>query len=219
MTIPNQIFIGCPWLEEIMGKYLSVREKLRRTHPISFVIVGKNKNRSADDLYSKIKSNIRASTRAVFDVSYGNPNVSLEYGFADGQNLKCDLHSYTGNPEKLTAHGEPAIITDLKGKIRNVYKEESGLEKLLRDICEEHNYTTRFDNFIRKKKYNASNRELALRIIHCLDEYSERQKHHIDLAVVPDFKQAEVNNMLKSLHAEGLIQCLGLEDSTPITIN
>jgi hypothetical protein len=78
-VIPNQVFIGCPW-KTVRKKYVDLREQLKKRFPVHFVIVGSEVGHSAEDLLNFIKSRLETSSSAIFDVSGGNPNVSLEFG-------------------------------------------------------------------------------------------------------------------------------------------
>jgi len=77
-VIQNQVFIGCPW-RIVRKKYLDITEKLKKKFPLHFVIVGSEVAHTAEDLLSFIKTKLETSSTAIFDVSGGNPNVSLEF--------------------------------------------------------------------------------------------------------------------------------------------
>src|SRR5689334_22627240 len=89
--IPNQIFIGCPW-KTVRKKYLGISEQLKKKFPVHFVIIGSEVGNSAEDLLNNIKSKLESSSDALFDVTGGNPNVSLEFGFAEGRNIQSALY-------------------------------------------------------------------------------------------------------------------------------
>jgi len=118
---PNQIFIGCPW-KTVRRKYLGISESLKKKFPVYFVIIGSEVGNSAEDLLNYIKSKLESSSGAIFDVTGGNPNVSLEFGFAEGRNIQSALY--------MSTHGKSGgkgstIISDLAGKRRKEYKTKS----------------------------------------------------------------------------------------------
>jgi len=87
--VPNQVFVGLPW-KTVRPKYERVIDKLAKTYPICFTIVGRNDGQDALDLFEIIKDRISTSSYAVFDATGGNANVSLEYGYAEGIGVpKC----------------------------------------------------------------------------------------------------------------------------------
>src|SRR5687768_9291063 len=81
--IPNQVFVGLPW-KNVRARYERVLKRLEVRFPLHFTIVGKNDGQSAEDLFEIIKARISESSIGIFDATGGNPNVSLEYGYAEG---------------------------------------------------------------------------------------------------------------------------------------
>src|SRR3989304_3140743 len=146
---------------------------LRKKRPLSFAIVGREENQEAEDLLQLIKDTILSSSFAIFDATYGNPNVSLEYGFAEAHDIQRALYLSTHAAAQKSK--DPAIIADLAGKKRNHYAQEKGLLELLSKFAAGHPYTLRFERFLRAKYKNASKgkkhraRTLALKVVHSLD--------------------------------------------------
>lgn len=81
-VISNQIFIGYPW-RTIRPKYLKIIQKLEKRFPLYLVLVGREVDHSAEELLKVIKQSLLSSSAAIFDVTGGNANVSLEFGIAD----------------------------------------------------------------------------------------------------------------------------------------
>lgn len=137
-VILNQVFIGCPW-KTVRKKYVELREETKKKFPIHFVVVGSEVGHSAEDLLNLIKSRLETSTSAIFDVTGGNPNVSLEFGFSEGRNIESALYISTqGKTGRLST-----IISDLAGKRRKEYKNEKSLSRLLSEFCKNHPYTVK----------------------------------------------------------------------------
>ena len=67
-VIPNQVFLGIPW-KTVRPKYESIIDKLRKTFPISFAIVGRQDNQDAEDLLEVIKKRLLTSSYAIFDAT------------------------------------------------------------------------------------------------------------------------------------------------------
>ena len=115
-VITNQVFIGCPW-RNVRKKYLAITEDLKKSFPLHFVIIGSEVSHTAEDLLTFIKTKLENSSSAG-----GNPNVSLEFGYAEGRNIESSLYISThGTSRKSQA---TAIISDLAGKRRKEYKNE-----------------------------------------------------------------------------------------------
>jgi hypothetical protein len=77
---PHVVFLGFPW-HTIRPKYERVfaKKTFKRRNPLRFVIIGRDGNQRAEDLYAEIRRQIDSSSVAIFDVSGGNANVSLEF--------------------------------------------------------------------------------------------------------------------------------------------
>src|SRR5215831_520546 len=127
--VPNQLFIGCPWLGT-RTKYEAAIAELRKRYPLSFVIVGRYDGQDAQDLLDTIKDRIDSSTYAIFDATGGNANVSLEYGYTEAQGLRRAIYLSTHKGSGSKSKDKP-IIADLAGRKHNQYKQAAGLQRLL----------------------------------------------------------------------------------------
>jgi len=214
-VIPNQVFIGCP-AKGVRSKYQTVIGKLKNTFPISFVIVGRDETQDAHDLLFVIKSKLGTSSHAVFDATNHNPNVSLEFGYAEAMDIPRSLYlSDHGATKKKGQEG--AIISDLAGKWQNRYKQVAKLASLLSVLAKNHNYTKKFEKFLArgfKKKTKGEKkraRSLALKIVHMLDDKIEVRRDDIVHELQADqsgYKKDEINDMMRLLHKQELIQVL-----------
>jgi hypothetical protein len=211
-VIPNQIFIGLPW-KNIRAKYVRVADILSRSYPLSFVIVGREETQDAEELLDIIKRNIDSSSYAVFDATQNNPNVSLEYGYAEAQGIRKALYLCS---RRTSGNKEHSIISDLAGKRRNHWTTEKSLTSLMKRLAEGHPYTKRFRQFLASESGAMSKgakrraRILALRIIHRLDGKIEDRREDVvqDLQVdVNRYKESEINSMIRKLHRSGIIVC------------
>jgi len=142
-VISNQVFIGCPW-RIVRKKYLDVTENLKKKFPLHFVIVGSEVAHTAEDLLNFIKSKMETSSGAIFDVPGGNPNVSLEFGYAEGRNIESALYISTHGKATSKSTGS-TIISDLAGKRRKEYKNEKSLTRLMTEFSKNHPYTIKFE--------------------------------------------------------------------------
>jgi len=212
--VPNQIFIGCPW-KTVRPKYERCIDQLRKKYPLSFVIIGRQDGQEAEDLLANIKERLLQSSFAVFDASSGNANVSLEFGFSEAQDIPRALYVSTHGAAKQSS--ETPIIADLAGKKRNQYKQESGLLKLLNQLCSDHPYTIRFERFVHQTFRNYSKgskkrpRALALKIIHCLDGSRDVRRTDVVQKMLADtgkYDRQEIDDMIRKLHSAGLIKSL-----------
>lgn len=210
-VIPNQVFIGLPW-KNVRTRYERVIDRLKIRSPLSFVIVGRGDDQDAEDLLEVIKGKLENSSYAVFDATWGNANVSLEYGYAEAKNIPRVLYLSTHKASRKSK--DSAIISDLAGKKRNSYATEKGLFKLLQTFSDQHSYTKRFEHTIRRefrrftKGKKKRMRSLALKIIHQLDGESDKRREDIIQALIADqvgYKKIEVNGMLRTLHRRDVL--------------
>lgn len=127
-----QIFVGCPFRQAIRKNYDRLKKELEQDTPLHVVLADTAAISSTDYLLEHITGLIRESAGCVFDVSDGNPNVSLEVGIAHALPADFILALYTRKPrskeqkapeEPLTPEGEvKPIISDLQGRNRIEYK-------------------------------------------------------------------------------------------------
>jgi hypothetical protein len=115
-VVPNQVFIGLPWTFRMRWDH--VVDWLRVRSPLSLVVVGRNDRQDAEDLLAVIKDRVESSSYGIFDATGGNPNVSLEYGYAEAIDLPRVLYLSTHGAATRAAKDAP-IIADLAGKRRN----------------------------------------------------------------------------------------------------
>jgi len=211
-VIPNQIFIGLPW-KNIRAKYVCAADTLSKSYPLSFVIMGREETQDAEELLDIIKRNIDSSSYAVFDATQNNPNVSLEYGYAEARGIRKALYLCS---RRTPGNKEHSIISDLAGKRRNHWTTEKGLTGLMKKLAETHTYTKRFRQFSAavsgalSKGAKRRVRILALRIIHRLDGQATARREDVvqELQVgVNRYKESEITSMIRKLHRAGLIVC------------
>jgi len=211
--IANQVFIGCPW-KIVRGKYERAIGSLSKKSPVSFTIVGRDDGQDAEDLLKIIKDKLLSSSYAIFDATGGNPNVSLEFGIAETNDIPKALY-LSSHAAASRASPDSAIIADLAGKRRQQYTQESGLHSLLGAFCRDHAYSKRFERFLQKRFRRASKgtkkraRALALKVLHGLDgQASVRRADLVQrlLANYSNYKQREIDEMLSQLNQSGLIR-------------
>jgi len=152
-VVPNQVFVGLPWTSRTRWDH--VIGWLRARSPLSFIVVGRNDKQDAEDLLAVIKDRIDSSSYGIFDATAGNPNVSLEYGYAEAIDLPRVLYLSTHESARRAVKDAP-IIADLAGKRRNQCKQEKGLKRLLGEFSKGHSYTIRFDRFMQSTFNRAS---------------------------------------------------------------
>ena len=210
--IPNQVFVGLPW-KNVRPKYDRIIERLEKMYPLYFSIVGRDDGQDADDLFEVIKQRIASSSYAVFDATGGNANVSLEYGYAEGLDIPRAIYLSAHKAAQKKDSTSP-IISDLGGKRRTQYKTETTLSAALHKLAKEHDYTKRFEKALTaalkgkvagKKKRG---RTLALKIVRNLDgKQKVRRAEMVQHLQALSYSEAEVDEMLKKLHTEGVVKC------------
>ena len=210
-SIPNQVFIGLPW-KNVRTKYEHVIDRLKIRSPLSFVIVGRGDNQDAEDLLEVIKGKLESSSYAIFDATWGNANVSLEYGYAEAKNIPRVLYLSVHKASRKAS--DTAIISDLAGKKRNNYKTEKSLLNLLDAFSDSHPYSKRFEQALRQELKNKTKgekkrlRSLALKVVHGLDGESDVRRDDLLQTLLADavgYSSAEADGMLRALHRRGLI--------------
>ena len=213
--IPNQIFLGLPW-RTVRPKYETIVKKVRKTFPLTFIIVGREENQDAEDLLEVIKKRILTSSYAIFDATGGNANVSLEFGFAEASNVPRAIYLSTHQAARRATRESP-IIADLVGKAQNRYTQANGLERLLRQFCKNHPYTKRFEGFFsasfrRKKKGEKKRlRTLAVKLVGQLRDEGTARRTDIVQNLQADasrYARDEIDDMIQRMHNEGLIRSL-----------
>jgi hypothetical protein len=211
-VIPNQVFVGLPWSSRTRWDH--VIDRMRVRSPLSLVVVGRNDRQDAEDLLAVIKERIDSSSYGVFDATAGNPNVSLEYGYAEAIDLPRVLYLSTHGHSRRTSKDAP-IIADLAGKRRNQFKQEKGLKRLLAEFSNGHAYTVRFERFMQStfKRVSAGKkkraRALALKVIHRLDGSLQVRRADIVQQLQGDvarYTEQEIDTMIKRLHRAKLIR-------------
>jgi len=210
-VIANQVFIGCPW-KTIKPKYEKQIESLKKKYPLSFILIGNESAHTAEDLLAFIKTRLEKSSGAIFDVTAGNPNVSLEFGYAEGRNVPSTLHLGTHGKTKSRTS---TIISDLAGKRRREYKNETSLSRLMADFSKNHPYTLKFEKGMKAlmkpytKGEKKSIRALCLKIVHFLDGEESVRRDNLLLeisAMNPLYSEDIVDEWIRNLHAKKLIR-------------
>jgi hypothetical protein len=211
-VVPNQVFIGCPW-KTFRPKYDRAVAKLRKKYALSYIIIGRDEDQDAEDLLTVIKNKLTSSTYAIFDATGGNANVSLEYGFAEAHDIPRLLYFCTHGAAAKATRDHP-IISDLAGKRRVQYTQETRLVTLLSTFSGKHSYTVRFERFMATRFKRMSKgtkkrmRALALKIVHALHDKDAVRREDIVLNLQADvsrYKEAEIDQMIRALHGAKLI--------------
>jgi hypothetical protein len=188
-------------------------DSLRKRYPLAFVIVGREANQDAEDLFEVIKKRILTSSYAIFDATSGNANVSLEYGFAEANDVPRALYLSTHKAVKAASKDAP-IIADLAGKRQNRYAQETGLQKLLDQFARNHLYTKRLEKFLasrfrrRPKGEKKRVRALCLKLIHALDTDGKARRADVVQTLLADpagYKRPEIDDVIRRMHNAGLV--------------
>jgi hypothetical protein len=185
-----QIFVGCPFLTAIRKNYDKLKMELEKETPLHIVLADTTAVSSTDYLLEHITSLIRDSAGCVFDVTGGNPNVSLEVGIAHALPSDFLLAFYTRKPrtqrdteKALEREGETRpIISDLQGRNRIEYKTYPALkDQLLSRYLTKIPYMRRWNDFRKRhssyvkpalqifQEIRASGRTLRPRVVAILD--------------------------------------------------
>jgi hypothetical protein len=184
---PHVVFVGCPW-QTIRPKFERVfaKKTFKRRNPLRFVIVGRDGNQRAEDLFAEIKRQIDSSSVAIFDVSGGNANVSLEFGYAQG--LEVQSYVFVNEHGKFASDRGPnsAIISDLSGFRRNPYKNEQTLERLLRQFADQHEYTIKVTKIASKHRLKAGEKAALMSVPRAFADFTRMRRSDLRQRVKAD---------------------------------
>ena len=174
---PQLVFVGCPW-RTIRPKYERIFNKktFKRRFPLAFAIVGRDGNQRAEDLFAEIKRQIDTCSVAIFDVSGGNANVALEFGYAQGLDIQCYVFVNEHGQFARERGPSAALISDLSGVRRNPYKNEQTLERLLRQFADQHDYTKRVAKIAVKYRLSIKERAALMEIPRALKDTSRMRR-------------------------------------------
>lgn len=208
--VNNKVFIGCPW-KTIRPKYLKIVEECEKRYPINFILIGRETDQRAEELLGLIKKHLLSSTAAIFDVTGGNANVSLEYGIADASEIERVIYLNIHERNRSNSKDNP-IIADLAGQKRKQWTNERSLRQLINEFCRNHNFTKRFEDALRKATKNStrhkkkSYRSLGLKIIHVLNEKDSIKRNDIvEKFRAQGYKEDEIEFLLKKFNQLRLI--------------
>jgi hypothetical protein len=158
----HQVFVGCPFSPNIRKLYDKLKTDLEKETPLHVVLADTAAISSTDYLLESITALIRDSATCIFDVTGGNPNVSLEVGVAHALPTSFLLALNGRKPRtrtgiggtRLPLHEVRPIISDLQGRNRVEYKTYESLKKqVLSRHLETMPYFRRWAEF--KKRHSA----------------------------------------------------------------
>jgi hypothetical protein len=206
-VVPNRVFVGYPW-KTYRPYWEPLLRDLHAAYPLHFLAMGRDPGEPAAQLLVKILNAINTSSMALFDGSTGNPNVSLEYGYAKSVLPENDLYLFADEDSLTTPGPGSPIIADLAGTIANRYKMgDRRLKDALTVIAARHPYSKRYDKFCRQRKYKGGPKKLLLRLFRKFDGQPSILRRELLDDLVHDTRKDErhIDNYLKALHEGGLI--------------
>ena len=160
MSLPHQVFIGCPISKDIRTNNDKLKKHVEDTTPLSLVLADTVGVSSSDFLLTHITSLIRESAACIFDATGSNPNVALEIGIAHTVPVNFIITLKTRKPKRRSTVAEEkharetrSIISDLQGKNRIEYKLYDTLQAQLVDrFLNNLPYMKRWRDFEKKNK-------------------------------------------------------------------
>jgi hypothetical protein len=204
--IGNRVFLGYPWWRQYKPMWEDLVAQLHRKYPLHFLALGRHPGQPAEQLLAKILHGLDTSSQFLFDASTGNPNVSLEYGYARSIAGTRDVFLFW-DEDSPDVGGKP-LISDLAGSIANRYKMgDTRLLTAVRAIADGHRYTKLFRRVCRQRGYRGGTQRFALRVIRKLDNEDSILRRDLvdDLAHETGKASTAVDRFLKDLHRAGLI--------------
>jgi len=205
--ILNQVFVGYPWTR-IRPMFERKIRFLHIHYPLHFKAVWREYAQSATDLFEEIKREISRSSGAILDVTNGNPNVALEFGYAEA--LALDI-VVTINQRKPPKHGRgkagqqdqsrSAIVSDLRGRRVNEYRSQQSLDLILLKYTKQHPYVRRFAKLCKENRILPLGKRALLHIIHMLDKRQVIRREEIIQELLSEFPTTKLK--VKGLKRKG----------------
>ena len=206
-VIKNKIFIGVPWAR-IRPKYEEAVKALCDEYPADCVIMGRNTEQEAKELWDLICRHIEESASAIFDATGSNPNVALEFGYAKGVGKRCVLARNERKPREGGRTNAWSIMSDLAGTVRAPWKTVKGLRKILADEFRQNPYVRDFLIFVRRHRYGARQKKVAVAAIRELAGRRRMRKPDLMLALeqrFPNVTTVDMPKVVDQLVAAGLL--------------
>jgi hypothetical protein len=208
-VIPNQVFLALPW-KSALKRYEHAIEKLERTYPLHFTIVGRDEGLDAQDLLKIIMRRVESSSNRVLDANGGIADVSLGYGYTEGLEIPRGIFLSACRPST----GGP-LFPDLAGKRRDRLKMEKTLLQELEQFARDHDYTKRYEKALatilensKEQRARKSARALALKTIRALDGKAKIRRTELVQHLRADgYSESEAEQILRKLHVLGLVKC------------
>jgi hypothetical protein len=221
-SIPNRIFVGYPW-KTYKPIWEGILSDIHKKYPLHFYAIGREPGQPALQLLNKILGTIDSSSLVLIDSSTGNPNVSLEYGYAKAKIKEDELFLFIDEESAISTSIGAPIISDLAGTTANKYKfGDKRLKETIVAIAENHNYTKRFNRFCRRRSYKGGTRKLLVRIIRKFDGVDSVLRRELldDLSHEARKTEEYIEKYLRELHGAGLITITrGNEYSSRVAIS
>jgi hypothetical protein len=171
MARVEQVFVGCPFRRNLRRNYDRLKAEIESQSPLRVVLADTTSISSTDNLLEHITELIRESAGCIFDVTGGNPNVSLEVGIAHALPVGFLLTFGTRKAPTLSRKAALArgsadrlrpIIADLQGRNRIEYKTYRSLrDQVLKRYLAQLPYMKRWHEF---EKNHRSYVPFALRL-------------------------------------------------------
>ncbi len=217
----NRIFVAYPW-RIYRAMWENLIAEWHKRYPLHFMAIGRDPGQPAAELLAKILDALDHSSCAFLDASGGNPNVSLEYGYAKSIMSENDIYLFLDQHSSTSSNPGSAIISDLAGTFANQYTlDDKRLKESVEAIIFRHPYNRRFQQFCRQRRYKGGPRRFLIRILRQLDGQDSILRRELLDRVTHESRKSEsyVDGYLKELHRGGLITITrGNEYASRITI-
>lgn len=205
--VENQFFIGVPW-KGIRPKFEKAIKDLYDEYPVHCVIFGRNTDNDAKQLWTEIQKEIRASAVTIFDVTDSNPNVALEFGYAEALSKKSIL---TFSARKTLRDGQShssSLMSDLAGTIRQSYKSNNALKSILRKTFDANPYVVRFKKVENKHKFGKKDKKVAVAAVHLFLGCKTIKKPDLIINLqtkFPNYTSVNIPNLISNMISERLL--------------
>ena len=205
-VVANRVFVGYPH-RTYKPFWEAIVRDLHSRYPLHFLALGREPGQPAAQLLVEILGALDSSSLALFDASTGNPNVSLQYGYAKATMSEAAVYLFFDEESPATAGPGSPIISDLAGTVANRYKlGDARLRDALEAIVKRHSYTKRYEKFCRQRQFKGGPRKTLLRILRKLDDKNSVLRRELldNLVHETGRGRTAVAGYLKALHEGGL---------------
>ncbi len=131
----NKVFLGCNYSnQKVKNHFNNLKISWEENWPIEAVLIDKEREKGAEDIWDKIATEIEESSLLFFDVSAFRPNVVLELGYALARKSYDQIViSFCDRKESKKRRGPAWMLSDISHLKRINYRTITQLNEKLEE--------------------------------------------------------------------------------------